>query len=105
MFTFFCVSLCWVLFQPDLSKALAMFEKLFYIQPGMTLTLSNQSLWYTVVFLFACQWLVRSGWWDDDLPPVAGPGSGRGLRGVPVRRAGARPGQRHHVHLLPVLKP
>src|SRR5205823_6397652 len=26
-------------------------------------------------------------------------------RGVPVCRAGARPGQRHHVHLLPVLTP
>ncbi len=63
VFTFFCVSLCWVLFQPELSKALAVFAKLFSIQDGIALPLSRTSLWWTVAFLFACQWLVRSGAW------------------------------------------
>jgi D-alanyl-lipoteichoic acid acyltransferase DltB (MBOAT superfamily) len=62
-FTFLCVSLCWVLFQPELSKALAVFEKLFHVQRGLGLPLNNRSLWYAVLFLFACQWLVRSGAW------------------------------------------
>ncbi len=76
--TFFCVSMCWVLFQPELSKALAVFEKLFHIQKGLSLPLNNRSLWYTVIFLFACQWLVRSGVWAkiySRLPaPVLGTG-------------------------------
>jgi alginate O-acetyltransferase complex protein AlgI len=76
--TFFCVSMCWVLFQPELGKALAVFEKLFCIQKGMQLPLSNRSLWYTVIFLFGCQVLVRSGLWERvyrNLPaPVLGTG-------------------------------
>jgi alginate O-acetyltransferase complex protein AlgI len=63
LLTFFCVSMCWVLFQPELTKALVVFEKLFHIQRGMGLPLNNRSLWYLVGFLFACQWLVRSGAW------------------------------------------
>jgi D-alanyl-lipoteichoic acid acyltransferase DltB (MBOAT superfamily) len=78
LFTFFCVSMCWVLFQPDLSKALAVYGKLFHVEKGLSLPLSNKSLWYTVIFLFACQWLVRSGLWEKiyrRLPaPVLGTG-------------------------------
>jgi hypothetical protein len=55
--------MCWVLFQPDLSKALTVFEKLFVLQRGAGLPLANRGLWYTVLFLFACQGLVRSGAW------------------------------------------
>lgn len=76
--TFFCVSLCWVLFQPELSKALAVYEKLFHIQRGMGLPLNNQSLWYTVIFLFGCQWLVRSGWWEKIYPRLPAPVLGTG---------------------------
>jgi D-alanyl-lipoteichoic acid acyltransferase DltB (MBOAT superfamily) len=76
--TFTAVSLCWVLFQPELSKALVVFEKLFHLQRGMGLPLNNRSLWYVVGFLFACQWLVRSGAWAaiyQRLPaPVLGAG-------------------------------
>ena len=76
--TFFCVSMCWVLFQPELSKALAVFEQMFRIQKGLSLPLNNRSLWYTVAFLFGCQWLVRSGAWSwvyERLPaPVLGTG-------------------------------
>ena len=78
LFTFVCVSLCWVLFQPELSKAVAVFEKLFHFQKGMTLPLNNRSLWILVGFLFACQWLVRLGLWERvyrRLPaPVLGTG-------------------------------
>ncbi len=78
VFTFFCVSMCWVLFQPELSKALAIFEKLFSIQPGRVLPLNNRSLWYTVIFLFACQWLVRSGAWAKIYPRLPAPVLGVG---------------------------
>lgn len=76
--TFFCVSLCWVLFQPELSKALAVFGKLFSIQKGQTLLLSNWALWATVGVLLACQLILRSGLWakmHERLPaPVLGTG-------------------------------
>jgi D-alanyl-lipoteichoic acid acyltransferase DltB (MBOAT superfamily) len=78
LFTFVCVSLCWVLFQPELGKALAVFERLFMLHKGHTLPLNNRSLWILVGLLFACQWLVRSGAWDwlyRRLPaPVLGTG-------------------------------
>ncbi len=76
--TFFCVSMCWVLFQPELSKALAIFEKLFHLQRGAPLPLNNKSLWYTVIFLFACQWLVRSGVWAKVYPRLPAPVLGTG---------------------------
>ena len=67
-----------MLFQPELSQALKVFDKLFHIQKGLALPLNNKSLWYTVGFLFACQWLVRSGLWEKiyrRLPaPVLGTG-------------------------------
>jgi D-alanyl-lipoteichoic acid acyltransferase DltB (MBOAT superfamily) len=76
--TFFCVSLCWVLFQPELGKALTVFEKLFSIQKGQTLLLSNWALWTTVGVLLACQLILRSGLWAQlhaRLPaPVLGTG-------------------------------
>ena len=78
LFTFFCVSLCWVLFQPDLGKAVAVFEKLFHLQRGLGLPLSNRSLWYTVGFLFACQALVRSGLWAKVYPRLPAPVLGVG---------------------------
>jgi D-alanyl-lipoteichoic acid acyltransferase DltB (MBOAT superfamily) len=76
--TFFCVSMCWVLFQPELGQALTVFHKLFYIQPGLRLDLSNQSLWATVIFLWACQWLVRSGLWAKIYPRLPAPVLGVG---------------------------
>jgi D-alanyl-lipoteichoic acid acyltransferase DltB (MBOAT superfamily) len=78
LFTFTCVSLCWVLFQPDFSKALAMYSQLFHVRLGQPLPLSNRSLWYTVAFVAFCHLLVRSGAWDRvyrTLPaPVLGVG-------------------------------
>src|SRR5207245_685211 len=55
-FTFLCVSLCWVLFQPNLppdpakpdlilngfDRALAMFERLFSVGQGLPLPLHNR---------------------------------------------------------------
>jgi alginate O-acetyltransferase complex protein AlgI len=76
--TFFCVSLCWVLFQPELGRALAAYEKLFYFGRGTGVALNSRGLWYVVLFLFACQWLVRSGVWAAVYrrlpPPVLGAG-------------------------------
>jgi alginate O-acetyltransferase complex protein AlgI len=63
MLTFFCVSMCWVLFQPEIGKAVAMYEKLFSFSIGKPLPLSNQSLWFTVAFIAICHLLVRSGAW------------------------------------------
>jgi alginate O-acetyltransferase complex protein AlgI len=64
LFTFFCVSMCWVLFQPDFTKALEMFKQLYSPSLGKPLPLSNQSLWYTVVFVIGCHVLVRFGLWQ-----------------------------------------
>jgi alginate O-acetyltransferase complex protein AlgI len=64
LFTFFCVSMCWVLFQPEFGKALAMFKQLFSFGLGKSLPLNNQSLWYTIAFVVICHLLVRSGAWQ-----------------------------------------
>jgi hypothetical protein len=78
MFTFFCVSMCWVLFQPNLppnpakpdlilnglDRALAMYGKLFNLSLGQALPLHNRSLWYTAGFVLMCHMLVRSGAWQ-----------------------------------------
>jgi alginate O-acetyltransferase complex protein AlgI len=78
LLTFFCVSMCWVLFQPEFGKALEMFQQLFHIRVGNPLPLSNRSLWYTVGFVAMCHMLVRSGLWRwayDRFPaPVLGLG-------------------------------
>jgi D-alanyl-lipoteichoic acid acyltransferase DltB (MBOAT superfamily) len=78
--TFLCVSLCWVLFQPNtppkvdpkhwengisgLEKALVMYERLFSVQMGQPLPLHNRSLWYTVAFVLVCHLLVTRGIWQ-----------------------------------------
>ena len=92
--TFVCVSLCWVLFQPDLypdpkkpepalilnglERAGAMFGKMFSLQMGLPLPLHNRSLWYTAAFVLLCHLLVSRGVWQrvyDRLPaPVLGAG-------------------------------
>ena len=90
--TFFAVSMCWVLFQPNLpfdaahperilngfDRAMAMYGKLFSISMGQALPLHNRSLWYTAGFLLMCHMLVRYGLWQrlyQRLPaPVLGMG-------------------------------
>jgi alginate O-acetyltransferase complex protein AlgI len=92
LLTFFAVSLCWVLFQPNLApnplkpelilngfdRALAMYGKMFNISMGLALPLHNRSLWYTAGFVLMCHMLVRSGVWQwvyQRLPaPVLGMG-------------------------------
>lgn len=96
LITFFCVSMCWVLFQPNevltpeqvqklgrpamsgLAKAGVMYERLFSLQSGLPLPLHNRSLWYTVAFVLLCHMMVRYGLWQrvyERLPaPVLGMG-------------------------------
>lgn len=62
--TFTTVSLCWVLFQPELSRAWSMYQQLFTIHTGASLPLHNRSLWYTVLFVLACHVIVVSGIWS-----------------------------------------
>jgi alginate O-acetyltransferase complex protein AlgI len=62
--TFITVNLCWVLFQPDLSRAWTMYQHLFVLQSGEPLPLHNRSLWYTALFVLACHLLVASGLWQ-----------------------------------------
>jgi D-alanyl-lipoteichoic acid acyltransferase DltB (MBOAT superfamily) len=77
LLTFTCVTLCWVLFQPNslptekfpegrtgLEKALVMYERLFSLQMGQVLPLHNRSLWYTAGFVLICHVLVHRGWWQ-----------------------------------------
>jgi hypothetical protein len=64
--------MCWVLFQPELAKSLVMFQKMFSIDGGLPLPLSNRSLWYTVLFVACCHLWVSRGWWQRlhaALPP------------------------------------
>jgi D-alanyl-lipoteichoic acid acyltransferase DltB (MBOAT superfamily) len=77
LFTFFCVSVCWVFFRPELHQSWVMLERMFVIHTsGMTLPLHNRSLWYTVLFVLACHLLVAKGvwqWaWARTPPAVAG---------------------------------
>ncbi len=90
--TFFAVSMCWVLFQPNLpanplkpdlitsgfDRAMAMYGKLFSISMGQALPLHNRSLWYTAGFLLVCHLIVSRGLWQrvyNRLPaPVLGVG-------------------------------
>ena len=92
LLTFFSVSLCWVLFQPDLfpnpqkpdlilngfERALAMYKQMFGLHMGLPLPLHNRSLWYTAGFVLICHLLVTRGAWQwvyDRLPaPVLGAG-------------------------------
>ncbi len=78
LFTFFCVSLCWVLFQPELGKALAMYQKLFWLQGGLPLPLHNRSLWYTAAFVLLCHLSVRYGVWQQIYQRLPAPMLGAG---------------------------
>ena len=73
--TFVAISLGWVLFQPDLHQAMAMYGKLFAGPfDGVGFKLHVRSLIWTVGFLFACQLIARSGlWWKtwNRLPATA----------------------------------
>jgi alginate O-acetyltransferase complex protein AlgI len=75
LFTFFCVSLCWVFFRPELSQSLTMLERMFVLHTGgLGLPLHNRSLWYTVLFVLACHLLVAKGVWQwvwARTPPAA----------------------------------
>ncbi|HEX4614151.1 MAG TPA: hypothetical protein VH092_38565 [Urbifossiella sp.] len=86
------MSLCWVLFQPNLpfnegkpdlilnglDRAVAMYKQLFGLHMGLSLPLHNRSLWYTAGFVLLCHLLVTRGLWQrlyDRLPaPVLGAG-------------------------------
>ncbi len=75
--TFFCVSLCWVFFRPELHQSWVMLGRMVVIHTdGMTLPLHNRSLWYTALFVLACHLLVAKGvwqWaWARTPPAVAG---------------------------------
>ena len=73
--TFCAVSLCWVFFRPDLDGALAMLNKMVFIDTaGKPLPLHNRSLWYTVAFVLVCHVLVEYRLWQrlwDRLPAPA----------------------------------
>jgi alginate O-acetyltransferase complex protein AlgI len=74
--TFLCVALAWVLFRPDLGGALDVFTRLFQLHHGLGLPLNNRSLWYLVILVLLCQWLVMRGvlgWLAERMPaPLLG---------------------------------
>jgi alginate O-acetyltransferase complex protein AlgI len=76
--TFFCVMLCWVLFQPDITKAMAMFGQLFHVRIGQPLPMSNKSLWVLFGFVLFCHLLVRLGAWQRIYPRIPAPVLGMG---------------------------
>lgn len=62
--TFFCVSMCWVFFQPSWQVSVTMLERMFVTQDGLGLALSPRSLWYTVGFMMLCHYLGSTGIWQ-----------------------------------------
>ncbi len=76
--TFLCISMAWIFFRPDLAGAFEVFERMFQLHHGQGLLLNNRSLWYTVLFVFGCQWLVSKGIaqavWVRTPPPIIGMG-------------------------------
>ena len=101
--TFFCVSLCWVFFRPDLETSWVMLERMFTIHSGATLPLHNRSLWYTVLFVLGCHLLVAEGLWQWVWARTAAGGRRVRVRGGPDGGDGARAGAGAVVHLLHVL--
>jgi len=72
--TFAAVSFAWIFFRPDLAGSWAVLERMFAFVPGKPLELNNRSLWYTVLFVLACQVIVRFGLWQRisaKAPPLA----------------------------------
>ena len=72
--TFAAVSFAWIFFRPDLAGSWAVLERMFAFVPGKPLDLNNRSLWYTVLFVLACQVIVRFGLWQRisaKAPPLA----------------------------------
>ncbi|MDB5313871.1 MAG: putative rane protein involved in D-alanine export [Gemmataceae bacterium] len=91
LLTFFCVCLCWVLFQPNspptekfplgrsgLEKALTMYERMFSLHLGLALPLHNRSLWYTAGFVLICHLVVSRGLWQRAYARIPGPVLGFG---------------------------
>ena len=61
--TFFCVTLCWVFFQPSLTKSLAILERMFVPGGlgGMPITTDRLKLF--VLIVLACHVIVAAGLW------------------------------------------
>src|SRR5262245_28507564 len=77
-FTFFCVMMCWIFFQPSLSASMTMLSRMFSFQSGQGLPLPNQSLWVTVVFMIICHYLASQGIWKRWAPRLPAPVLGFG---------------------------
>ncbi len=77
--TFAAVSLCWVLFQPSIGKALALYARLFSFADGVKfLPLHHRSLWYTAAFVLICHLIVSRGLWQRAYARVPAPVLGVG---------------------------
>lgn len=62
--TYFCVTLCWVFFQPSLAKATAVFERMFaFSKVGVGLPMDQNRLWWTTILLIAAHAVVSVGIW------------------------------------------
>jgi alginate O-acetyltransferase complex protein AlgI len=77
-FTFFCVMMCWIFFQPSLSAALTMLGRMFSYHAGQGLPLPNQSLWVTVLFMMLCHIIASRGIWKRWAPRLPAPVLGFG---------------------------
>jgi alginate O-acetyltransferase complex protein AlgI len=61
--TFLCVSLCWVFFQPSLSKALAILQRMFEPGSGFGMPIATDRLKAFTVLLLGGQLLIAAGLW------------------------------------------
>jgi hypothetical protein len=64
LLTFCSFNILWPLFQPDFSKSLELYGRMFSFTSGKPLPLSSNGLWYTVAFVAICHLLVRYEVWQ-----------------------------------------
>ncbi|MBA4066043.1 MAG: MBOAT family protein [Isosphaera sp.] len=76
--TFLCVTLCWVLFQPDVGKAMELYGRLFTYHRGLVPPVSNKSLWVLAGVVVCGEWLARSRVWERASGRVPAPVVGLG---------------------------
>jgi alginate O-acetyltransferase complex protein AlgI len=76
--TFLAVLFAWVFFQPSLSLATQLLQRLVIPTSGETLPLPSQSLWMILIIIATCHYLAATGNWRKFEPRIPAPVLGFG---------------------------
>ncbi|MCE9533527.1 MAG: MBOAT family protein, partial [Planctomycetes bacterium] len=74
--TFFVVSLCWIFFQPSLTRALVILHQMFTPAISVSVPVMGLQIGYLVVLLAVAQVLLMSGIWKRVYPRIPAPALG-----------------------------